>query len=63
MPLKHNSQCFQVFLIKMVMATLGWMGAPESEVKMVEVMYEYTKGREEREREKREKNKRERRER
>ena len=27
------------------MATLRWMGAPESEVKMVEAMYENTKGR------------------
>ena len=27
------------------MATLGWMGAPESEVKMVEAMYEHTAGR------------------
>ena len=28
------------------MATLRWIGAPESEVKMVEVMYENTTGRE-----------------
>ena len=27
------------------MATLRWMGAPESEVKMVEAMYENTKAR------------------
>ena len=27
------------------MATLRWMGAPESEVKMVKVMYENTKAR------------------
>ena len=27
------------------MATLIWMGAPESEVRMVEAMYENTKGR------------------
>ena len=27
------------------MATLRWMGAPESEVKMVEAMYENTTGR------------------
>ena len=27
------------------MATLRWMGAPESEVKMVEAMYEHTTGR------------------
>ena len=31
---------------KMGMATLRWMGAPESEVKMVEALYENTKGRE-----------------
>ena len=30
---------------KMAMATLRWMGAPESEVKMVEAMYENTTGR------------------
>ena len=30
---------------KMAMATLRWMGAPESEVRMVEAMYENTKGR------------------
>ena len=30
---------------KMAMATLRWMGAPESEVKMVEAMHENTKGR------------------
>ena len=30
---------------KMTMATLRWMGAPESEVKMVEAMYENTTGR------------------
>ena len=30
---------------KMEMATLRWMGAPESEVKMVEAMYENTTGR------------------
>ena len=30
---------------KMAMATLRWMGAPESEVGMVEAMYENTKGR------------------
>ena len=30
---------------KMAVATLGWMGAPESEVRMVEAMYENTKGR------------------
>ena len=29
----------------MAMATLRWMGAPESEVRMVEAMYEDTKGR------------------
>ena len=29
----------------MAMATLRWMGAPESEVKMVEAMYENTTGR------------------
>ena len=27
------------------MATLRWMGAPESEVQMIEAMYENTKGR------------------
>ena len=30
---------------KMAMATLRWMGAPASEVKMVEAMYENTKAR------------------
>ena len=30
---------------KMTMATLRWMGAPESEVKMVEAMYENAKRR------------------
>ena len=30
---------------KMEMATLRWMGAPESEVRMVEAMYENAKGR------------------
>ena len=30
---------------KMGMATLRWMGAPESEVRMVETMYENIKGR------------------
>ena len=30
---------------KMAMATLRWMGAPESEVKMVEAMHENTKAR------------------
>ena len=30
---------------RMAMATLRWMGAPESEVKMVEAMYENTTGR------------------
>ena len=29
---------------KMAMATLRWMGAPESEVKLVEAMYENTTG-------------------
>ena len=29
----------------MALATLRWMGAPESEVRMVEAMYENTKGR------------------
>ena len=29
----------------MAMATLRWMGAPESEVRMVEAMYENTEGR------------------
>ena len=30
---------------KMAMSTLRWMGAPESEVKMVEAMYENTEAR------------------
>ena len=30
---------------EMTMATLRWMGAPESEVKMVEAMYENITGR------------------
>ena len=34
-----------LFRDKMAMATLRWMGAPESEVKMGEAMYENTKGR------------------
>ena len=29
----------------MAMATLRWMGAPESEIKIVEAMYEDTKAR------------------
>ena len=30
---------------KMVTATVRWMGVPEAEARMVEVMYERTKGR------------------
>ena len=38
-------QAFDTVPRKMAMAALRWMGAPESEVKMVEAMYENTTGR------------------
>ena len=38
-------KAFDTLPRKMAMATLRWMGAPESEVRMVEAMYENTKGR------------------
>ena len=38
-------KAFDTLPRKMAMATLRWMGAPESEVGMVEAMYDNTKGR------------------
>ena len=38
-------KAFDTVLRKMAMTTQRWMGAPESEVRMVEAMYENTKGR------------------
>ena len=38
-------KAFETVPRKMAMATLRWMGAPESEVNMVEAMYEDTKAR------------------
>ena len=40
-----REKAFDTVPRKMKMATLRWMGAPESEVKMVEAMYENTKAR------------------
>ena len=39
------AKAFDTVPRKMAMATLRWMGAPESEVQMVEAMYENTKAR------------------
>ena len=38
-------KAFAIVPRKKAMATLRWMGEPESEVKMVESMYANTKGR------------------
>ena len=38
-------KAFDIVPRKMAMGSLRWMGAPESEVRMVETMYENTKGR------------------
>ena len=40
-----RKKAFDTVPRKMAMATLRWVGAPESEVKMVEAMYENTTGR------------------
>ena len=41
----RSKKAFDTVQRKMAMATLRWMGAPESEVKMVDAMYENTAGR------------------
>ena len=40
-----SKKTFDTVPRQMAMATLRWMGAPESEVKMVEAIYENTTGR------------------
>ena len=41
----YLEKAFDTVPRKIAMATLRWMGAPESEVKMVEAMYDNTTGR------------------
>ena len=41
----YLEKAFDTVRRKMAMSTLRWMGAAESEVRMVEAMYENTKGR------------------
>ena len=43
--LVDQEKAFDTVPRKMAMATMRWMGAPESEVRMVEAIYENTKGR------------------